>query len=91
MSSYADNCSALRHEQRQNPSPPQKKSYTLGGQSKVQKRKRGRPTKQRGDDFYAAAEAHAAKRARGSHGQAAEPLLRPPSTARPRTRMLLPV
>ena len=62
MSSYADNRSALFGTSKgTKPKPkPQKKSYTLGGQSKAaqqRQRERAAQLKQRGDDFYAAAEA----------------------------------
>ena len=62
MASYADNRNALFGTSKDTkPKPkPQKKSYTLGGQSKAaQQRQRERQDqlKQRGDDFYAAAEA----------------------------------
>ena len=62
MASYADNRNALFGTSKDaKPKPkPQKKSYTLGGQSKAaQQRQRERQDqlKQRGDDFYAAAEA----------------------------------
>ena len=60
MASYADNRDALFGTSKGATKPkPQKKSYTLGGQSKAAQRQRERQQqlKQRGDDFYAAAEA----------------------------------
>ena len=62
MASYADNRDALFGTSKKDaPKPkPQKKSYTLGGQSKAaqqRQRERQQQLKQRGDDFYAAAEA----------------------------------
>jgi len=62
MASYADNREALFGTSKKDaPKPkPQKKSYTLGGQSKAaqqRQRERQQQLKQRGDDFYAAAEA----------------------------------
>ena len=63
MASYADNRNALFGTSKKDapkPKPQQKRSYTLGGQSKAaqqRQRERQQQLKQRGDDFYAAAEA----------------------------------
>ena len=62
MASYADNRNALFGTSKNDaPKPkPQKKSYTLGGQSKAaaqRQRERQDQLRKRGDDFYAAAEA----------------------------------